>query len=70
MISDDLKSIHAALGNLGGKISEEQWDVIRQARENLKACVEYVRTLETHFVPVSSAYPQAIGAQEAGHANA
>lgn len=70
MISDDLKSIHAALGNMGGKISEDQWNVVRLARENLKACADDVQALETHFVPVSSAYPQAIGAQEAGHANA
>ena len=37
MFSDEITSIHATLGTLAGKISEQDWQMVKQARANLEA---------------------------------
>lgn len=49
MLSEEIKSIHAALGVLAGSVTEEQWALLSMIRQNLKAAAEqaaqYERTL-------------------------
>ena len=46
MFSDEIKSIHAALGSLAGKIGEPDWELVKQARANLEALRVRLEALE------------------------
>ncbi len=46
MLSEEIRSIHAALGVLAGRVTEEDWALVSLARNNLAACVEQADDLE------------------------
>lgn len=45
--SDDIATCAAALGVLGGHVTEEHWALIRVVRQNLTATAEQVEHMET-----------------------
>lgn len=49
MLSNEIKSVHAALGALAGEIPEEQWAVVQRCRENLLAAASSAAEMEKHF---------------------
>ena len=51
MISTELQSLAAALGEMAGTVSEETWRVLRQVRDNLRAQAERVAELEARYEP-------------------
>ena len=55
MLSEELKSIHAGLGKLLGKLDPESADYLRQVRRNLDAATEDAENLENSFVPQETA---------------
>lgn len=55
MLSEELKSIHAGLGKLLGKLDPESADYLRQIRRNLDAATEDAENLENSFVPKETA---------------
>lgn len=46
MVSDEIRSVMAALGVLAGKIGEEEWALVRMARHNLGELAERVQAVE------------------------
>lgn len=46
MLSDELKSIQAALGVLAGRVSEEDWEIVSMARQNLLSVAEQAEQYE------------------------
>lgn len=46
MFSDEIRSITAVLGDLAGKIGEEEWALVRMARHNLSELADRVQTVE------------------------
>lgn len=55
MLSEELKSIRAALGELMGKVDEESAELVRQCRRNLEAAAEQAVTMEQNFCPQEAA---------------
>ncbi|CAK7025184.1 MAG: hypothetical protein DELT_02552 [Desulfovibrio sp.] len=55
MFSNEIRSIHAALGSLAGKISEQDWQLVKQARENLDALRVQLEEFEEASVASSEA---------------
>lgn len=51
MISSDLESLAAALGDMAGQVSDEAWIQLRRIRDNLAAKAEQAREMERHLVP-------------------
>ena len=51
MLHEKIRNISAQLGELAGKLPEEEYQVIRLARLNLTALADCVGTLEAHFCP-------------------
>lgn len=51
MLSEELKSIHAGLGKLLGRLDPESADFLRRARRNLDEAVEEAENLERNFIP-------------------
>lgn len=51
MLSEELKSIRAALGGLLSKVDQENAEVIRQCRRNLEAAEDQAATMERNFCP-------------------
>ena len=51
MLSDELKSIRAVLGELLGKVDTDSADIVRQARSNLDAAAELAREIEQRMTP-------------------
>lgn len=51
MLSEELKSIHAGLGKLLGKVDPESAEYLRQIRRNLDAATEDAEHLEENLVP-------------------
>ena len=49
MLSNEIKSVHAALGALAGQIPEEQWAVVKLCRDNLLAAANSAAQMEQHF---------------------
>ncbi len=45
--SDDIETCAAALGVLGGHVSEEHWAIVRIVRQNLTATAEQVQHMES-----------------------
>lgn len=50
-ISDDIRSVSAALGMLAGRLSSEDWALLLLARDNLASLAEQVEGLEQCLVP-------------------
>ena len=46
MISEDLRSVSAGLGQLAGQVSPKEWDIIRGVKANLESLAEGVEDLE------------------------
>lgn len=51
MLSEELKSVQAALGVLAGRVSEDDWNLISLARQNLVALAEVAESMENHLAP-------------------
>lgn len=51
MLSEELRSIHIALGNILGRLDPDGADLIRQCRRNLDAAAEQAAELESRLVP-------------------
>lgn len=45
--SDDIATCAAALGVLGGHVTEEHWAIVRIVRQNLTATAEQVQHMES-----------------------
>lgn len=64
--SDDIATCAAALGILGGHVTEEHWALIRVVRQNLTATAEQVEHMETGLtIPEPTTGPEARAAQGA-----
>lgn len=50
-ISDDIRSVSAALGVLAGRVGTEDWSLLLLARANLVALAEQVEGLEQCLIP-------------------
>ncbi|MEG2172316.1 MAG: hypothetical protein RRY29_03535 [Desulfovibrionaceae bacterium] len=50
-ISDDIRSVSAALGVLVGRVGTEDWSLLTLARANLVALAEQVEGLEQGLIP-------------------
>lgn len=50
-ISDDIRSVSAALGVLAGRVGTEDWSLLILARANLVALAEQVEGLEQCLIP-------------------
>lgn len=59
MLHEKIRNTSAQLGELAGRLAEEDYEVVRMARINLQALADCVATLEAHFCP-----PSADSAQE------
>lgn len=69
-ISDDIRSVSAALGMLAGRLSSDDWALLLLARDNLASLAEQVEGLEQCLVPAAvptppTALPLAVTAQSA-----
>ena len=53
MLSEELSSIHTALGTVLGKANPEGAAIIRICRRNLEAAKEQAEAMEEHFSPIS-----------------
>ena len=51
MLSDDITSVQVALGELAGRVGEEDWKLVSVARKNLASLAEQVQTMEGALVP-------------------
>ncbi len=64
--SEDIATCAAALGALGGHISEDHWAIVRIVRQNLTATAEQVQHMETGLtIPEPTTGPEARVAQGA-----
>lgn len=54
MLHEKIRNTSAQLGELAGRLSEEDYEVVRMARINLQALADCVATLEAHFCPPSA----------------
>ncbi|MCH5277505.1 MAG: hypothetical protein J1E80_06680 [Desulfovibrionaceae bacterium] len=54
MLSDELKSIRAALGELVYKLDEEGAELLRQCRSNLEVAEGQALALENNLSPVEA----------------
>ena len=50
MFSDVIRSVMAVLGDLAGKIGEEEWALVRLARHNLSELADRVQETESKLV--------------------
>lgn len=50
MFSEEISSIRAALGVLAGRISEEDWALVKLARHNLEEVAMQVKEMENQLV--------------------
>lgn len=46
MFSDEIRSITVVLGDLAGKIGEEEWALVRMARHNLSELADRIQIAE------------------------
>ena len=51
MLSAELKSIRAALGELLGKVDVESAELLRLCRRNLEAAADEAENMENNFYP-------------------
>jgi len=51
MLKAKIENVAARLGELAGRVDEETWDVLRNARAELKDAAEQAGNLETVFAP-------------------
>lgn len=51
MLSEELKSIRAALGELTSKVDAESAELLRQCRRNLEAAEDQAAAMEQNFCP-------------------
>lgn len=58
-ISDDIRSVSAALGMLAGRLSSDDWALLLLARDNLASLAEQVAGLEQCLVPSAVPNPPA-----------
>ena len=59
MLSEELWSIHIALGEVLGKLDPDGADLVRQCRRNLNAAAEQAVDLEKRLVPCLERQPHA-----------
>lgn len=59
MLHEKIRNVSAQLGELAGKLTDEDYQVIRLARLNLTALADCVGTLEAHFCPAEDAAEEA-----------
>lgn len=64
MLSEELRSIHAALGGVLGKLDPDLAALVRQCRRNLDAAAEQAGELEARLVPMSGSEMSAIRKME------
>lgn len=50
MFSDEIRSVMSALGVLAGKIGEDEWALVRLARQNLGELADRVEAAEGRLV--------------------
>ena len=55
MLSEELRSIHIALGDVLGKLDPDNADLVRQCRRNLDAAAAQAVELEQRLVPGADA---------------
>lgn len=55
MLSEELKSIRTALGELMSKVDNESADLLRQCRGNLEDAAEQAQRMEEAFCPKEAA---------------
>lgn len=55
MLSEELKSIRVALGELMSKVDDDCADLLRQCRRNLEAAEDQARHMEETFIPKEAA---------------
>lgn len=56
MYSEKAQSVLNTLGTLAGKVSDEDWALVRAARDNLVDLVSQLKALEKHLlVPLGAA---------------
>lgn len=69
MLSEELMSIHVALGGMLGRLNPEEAEIVRQCRRNLDATAEQAGELETRLVPLPAVeHPASAGELHAGRA--
>lgn len=51
MLSEELKSIRVALGELMSKVDEDSAELLRQCRRNLEAAEDQATTMEQSLSP-------------------
>ena len=55
MLHEKIRNISAQLGELAGKLPEQDYEIIRMARVNLEAVAESAAALETYYRPQETA---------------
>lgn len=55
MLHEKIRNTSAQLGELAGRLSEEDYEVIRMARINLEAVAESAAALEAYYRPEETA---------------
>lgn len=55
MLSDELRGIRSALGELMDKVDENSAELLRQCRRNLEAAAEQASNMENNFIPKEAA---------------
>lgn len=53
MLSDELKGIRTALGELMGKVDDESAELLRVVRRNLEAAADEAENMENNFYPIT-----------------
>ena len=55
MLHEKIRSISARLGELAGRLPEQDYEIIRMARINLEAAAESAAALEAYYRPQETA---------------
>lgn len=63
MLSREIETVRAALGDLAGKIGSEEWAVVSSCRRVLEGAQESAKELEARFVPGTASKPTATQVQ-------
>lgn len=63
MLSKEIETVRAALGDLAGKVGPDEWAVVSSCRRVLEAVQESAEALETRLVPGTASKPTVAQAQ-------
>ena len=55
MLCEDIRTHAGRLGELAGRLPQEDWELVRTAKNNLLALADCVEQIERHFVPAEAA---------------